>query len=206
LSDSSVDPIVEEKRRLRAIRQILEKDEGHQSLGPADAPVTIVVFSDFECPFCKKLADTLKEISLNRETAHQVRIIFRNMPLDMHSWAELAAETAACVQMQDSLAFWNIHDYLFAHQRELNLENIQSKLVERVASIPNVRAEQVKECVDKRLTAPRIQNDLSLAKLNSVRATPTFFVNGFRVEGAATREHLLTLIQEALNLAHSGQQ
>ena len=80
LNDSAVDPIAEEARRVAAVRQEIEGDDG-ASLGPADAAVTIVVFSDFQCPFCKRFADTLKDVLLDGEIASHVRVVYRNMPI-----------------------------------------------------------------------------------------------------------------------------
>lgn len=197
LNDSTGDPVAEEQSRFRARRQALEDDNGVASFGPANAPVTIVVFSDFQCPYCKRLADTLKQIVLQEK---QVRLLFRNMPLDSHPWAELAAEMAACVQLQDGAAFWRVHDYLFEHQRELRPENVQRQLMVYVGSLPHVRAELVRDCLNRKRRLPQLQKDLALGRANNVRGTPTVFVNGSLVNGGApTKEHLLTLIREAEN-------
>lgn len=136
LNDSTVDPVAEEQSRLAALRRDLEKDDGVASLGPSDARVTLVVFSDFQCPYCSRLASRLKEITAHEK---QVRILFRNMPLDRHPWARPAAEVAACVQMQDTAAFWQVHDYLFEHQGELTPQNLQPRLIGYAGSLPRVQ-------------------------------------------------------------------
>ncbi len=196
LYDSTIDPIVEEKQRQLAMRRDLEKDDGRPSLGPADAPVTIVVFSDFQCPYCRTFAQTLKQIASEEK---RVRFLFRNMPLEIHAWAKPAAEIAACVQMQSRESFWRVHDYLFEHQRELSPENLRPQLMGFISTLRGVRVEQVGECVDKQLARPRIQRDLALAAENKVSGTPSVFVNGQPVtSGAPTREYLLTLIRENL--------
>ncbi len=194
LNDTTIDPIAEEKRLQMQIRHNLEKDDGSPSLGSTNAPVAIVVFSDFQCPYCARLGETMKQISTQEK---RVRFLFRNMPLNMHPWAKQAAETAACVQMQSPEAFWRVHDYLFEHQRELTPDNIGLKLKDFTTSLRSVRASQVGECLDMHLALPRIERDLSLASANKVSGTPTVFVNGQQAAGGApTREYLLTLIRE----------
>jgi protein-disulfide isomerase len=200
LNDSTVDPIGEEQRRIATLRRDLEKDDGVASLGPSGAPVTLVVFSDFQCPYCNQLAHTLKQITAQEK---QVRVLFRHMPLSGHSWARVAAETAACVQIQDAAAFWQLHNYLFEHQREFTPQDVQQRILSYGGSLPGVKAGLLRQCVDEKRESPRIERDLSLARANNVGGTPTVFVNGHAVEGGApTREHLLTLIRETLNEAN----
>ena len=197
LNDSTVNPNVEEERRRLAARKELEKDDGRPALGPADAPVTIVVFSDFQCPYCRKFAETMKQVVSEEK---RVRFLFRNMPLDMHAWAKPAANLAACVQMQNREAFWSVHDYLFDHQQELDPESLPSKMREFLRSLRNIRADKAIECANRGTPAPRIAEDVALASKNKVQGTPTVFVNGRRVNGGSlTREHILTLVQEALS-------
>lgn len=199
LNDSALDPVIEEKRRLMEARRDLEEDDGLPLLGPKNAPVSIVVFSDFQCPYCRRLAETLKQIAWQER---EVRILFRNMPLGNHSWAKQAAETAACVQMQNREAFWRVHDYLFEHQNELTPQNLLHQLTAYLGSIHTVRVEQVRKCVLEQQALPRIQLDLAVAAANKVHGTPTVFVNGQPLNGGTpTREHLLTLIRETLNEA-----
>jgi protein-disulfide isomerase len=196
LIDFAVDPIAEEKRQQSVRRRDLEKDDGRPSLGPPDAPVTIVVFSDFQCPYCSRFAETFKQVSSQEK---RVQFVFRNLPLDMHAWAKPAAVAAGCVQMQDKTAFWRVHDYLFEHQREIDLSNLRPKLMNFVTSIRNVRSEQLRDCMDRQSSLPRIEKDLALASENKVHGTPTIFVNGQPATGGAlTREYLLTLIRENL--------
>lgn len=196
LNDSTADPIAEEQQRQAEMRRHIEKDDGSASLGPSGAPVAVVVFSDFECPYCRKFAETLRQVASEEK---RVRFVFRNLPLEMHPWAKQAAETAACVERQSGEAFWRVHDYLFENQQEITIENLTPRLMGFTGSLRGVRAGQVRECVAKHVSAPRLQGDAALAAALHVTATPTVFVNGERLtSGAPTREHLLTLIREAL--------
>jgi protein-disulfide isomerase len=86
-------------------------DGEYAALGPATAPVTVVVFSDFECPYCKKLRALLAAEPLI--TGGKVRLVFRHMPMQSHKWAQKAAEAAVCAQLQNGDAFWHLHDSLF---------------------------------------------------------------------------------------------
>ena len=201
LHDFTLDPTAEEKRRQAEMRRDLERGDGCASLGPAGAPVTVVVFSDFQCPYCRNFAETLRQVAREEK---RVRFLFRNLPLGMHAWAKPAAEAAACVRDQSGEAFWRVHDYLFAHQEELTPDNLNPRLMGFVRSLHGLRPEQVRTCVEKQLSAPRIQRDVALAAANQVTGTPAVFVNGRRLNGGApTREHLLTLIREALREASS---
>lgn len=196
LNDSTADPIAEEQRRQAEMKRQVEKDDGCASLGPAGAPVTVVVFSDFECPYCRRFAETLRQVASEEK---RVRFLFRNLPLEMHPWARQAAETAACVERQSGEAFWRVHDYLFENQQELTPENLTPRLMGFAGSLRGVRPGQVRECVAKHVSAPRLYGDAALAAALHVSGTPTVFVNGERLgSGAPTREHLLTVIREAL--------
>ena len=196
LNDLTIDPIDEEKRQAAARRNNLERDDGHPALGRSDAPITMVVFSDFQCPYCKSFAETAKQI-ISEDS--QIKLIFRNMPLSMHQWARSAAELGVCVQMQKPQAFWQVHDYFFEHQQKLNAGNLLPQTLEFVKSEAKLSLEPLQSCMNTKLASAQLDRDLALAEANQVQGTPTVFVNGKRVNGAPTREHLLTLIHEVLH-------
>ena len=117
LLDSSLDPEEEARIETGKIAANLSRGDG-ASRGLADAPVTLVLFSDFQCPFCSQMAAGLINDILPKER-ERVRLIFRNFPLEGHPWARAAAEAMACVREQNEDGFWALHDYVFAHQSEL---------------------------------------------------------------------------------------
>ncbi len=117
LLDTRIDPEVEDRRRKQEFEAALNRGD-FPVLGPADAPVTITVFSDFQCPYCARFAQVLEKDVLPREGSN-VRVVFREFPLQMHPWARPAAQTAVCVAQQNHQYFWKLHDYLFDHQREI---------------------------------------------------------------------------------------
>src|SRR5271170_5637300 len=125
--DTSVDPVEEERQKNAALMAGLAQNKG-SGKGPDRALVTVVEFSDFQCPYCRKLADLMDHLPPAEKD--QIRIVFHHMPLAMHPWARAAAEGAACAQLQNSEGFWTLHDQLFRHQNEITQENIKRKLVD----------------------------------------------------------------------------
>lgn len=125
LLDTALNPMEEERAKNGRIMKGLT-ERAVATRGPDDAPVTIVEFSDFQCPFCRKFAQMLEEaVSGNTEMA---RVIFRHFPLRNHAWARVAAEGAACAGLQNPRGFWSLHDALFRNQDVITAENIKDKL------------------------------------------------------------------------------
>lgn len=196
LLDSHVDPVEEEWRHARELAADLAKGDA-ASLGPKDAPVTLVLFSDFQCPFCSQMAAGLMREILPSE-GDKIRLIFRNFPLPMHPWARAAAEAAACARTQGDKYFWPLHDYIFTHQRELTAANMTSKLTEQAAAVEGFDAARLKACVDRKETAAKVDQDLALGKEMQISGTPTLFINGQRVTGYRAAE-IRTLIREHIS-------
>lgn len=191
--DSNGDPAEQARQHTRAIAAALNKP-GAASVGSADAPVTLVLFSDFECPFCSQMATGLRRDILP-EAGDNVRLVFRNFPLPMHPWARLAADGAACARAQDEGYFWPIHDYLFDHQPDLTPDNVESKISERAAELDGFDPARFRSCIDARESAPSIEEDLALGNEMKVSATPTLFINGQKVTGYRA-EQIRTMIME----------
>ena len=124
-----------------------------------------------------------------------VLLIFRQFPLEMHPWARAAAEATACAQAQNDKYFWPLHDYLFAHQRELSLDNMTAKLSGVAAAIEGFDQIRFQTCVDKKEMSAKVEQDVALGNELKVTGTPTLFVNGQRVSGYRT-EQIRTLIRE----------
>lgn len=196
LFDLKVDPLAEERAQAERLRKTLTAGDP-PSVGPADAPVTIVEFSDFECPFCKRMADVLEKQVLPAQ-GKSVRIVFRNFPLPMHPWAKTAAQITECAAMQKPAAFWKLHDYLFANQQTLSKDNIHDQAVAFVESNTDIDKAQFESCVDRDMAAGPVAQDVDMGQKNGVRATPTIFINGTRYEGAKDAAQLSSLIQQAM--------
>jgi len=127
----------------------------------------------------------------------KIRLIFRNFPLPMHPWARAAAEAAACARMQDDRYFWQLHDYIFTHQRDLSAANMSSKLSEQAAGLEGFDVAQFQACIDNKETTAKVDRDVEFGKQLKVEATPTLFINGQRVSGYRAEE-IRTLVREHL--------
>ncbi|KFE66266.1 DsbA family protein [Hyalangium minutum] len=145
------------------------------SLGPADAKVTVEVWSDFQCPFCARGATTAKE--LRAKYGDQVRLVFRHQPLPMHGQARLAA--AASMAAHEQGRFWEFHDALFANQRALDRASLEA-----LAAKLNLDMERFKRSLDSSTWSNYVDTEVAEAQRRGVRGTPTFFVNGQPITGA----------------------
>ena len=149
--------------------------------GPADAPVTIVEFADFECPFCAH-AFTVLETMVNTTYKGKVKVIFKAYPLNVHPWALKAAEAAECARLQNPAAFWDFARYFYTNQGSININNIQQN-VDKLAKQQKLDAPSLKACMDSPQTEAHVKQDQNDGNSIHVSSTPTFFVNGIPVVG-----------------------
>jgi protein-disulfide isomerase len=153
------------------------------SFGTPGAPVVIVVFSDFQCPYCREEAKVLRE-NLAKEYPTQVRVYFRDFPLtQIHPWAKAAAMAGRCVFRQDALKFWDYHDWIFDKQAEINGDNLKDKVLEWGKS-KGLDPVGLGRCMDTKATEGDVDKSIEAAKELNVDRTPYLFVNGRRVPGA----------------------
>jgi protein-disulfide isomerase len=198
LSDSNIDPA----KVGGDISPALLSDGPFPALGPANAPATLTVFSDFECPYCARFYAMLKQDILPAEKGN-VRLVFRFFPLPMHPWARAAAEAAACAQDQRADHFWKLHDYMFEHQRDLNSDNLIAKLTEAAKALPGFDEAKFHACVAGKKSAPRVDRDVAFAGEYGIQGTPTLFVNGRRLESVVSAEQVLTFIRQLGEPVHT---
>jgi Na+/H+ antiporter NhaA len=157
--------------------------------GSDDAPVTLVEYGDFECPYCGQAEPIVREL-LN-DFGHDVRYVFRHLPLsDVHPHAELAAEAAEAAD--DQGAFWPMHDLLFEHQDALEPKNLMSYAEELGLDV-----DRFTEALRRHEHAGRVASDVDDADMSGVSGTPTFFVNGLRHQGAYDIETLTAAVRLA---------
>src|SRR5271154_385571 len=149
--------------------------------GPADAPVTIVEFADFECPYCAHAFSVLEAL-VSTKYKNNVKVIFKNYPLNVHPWAMKAAEAAECARLQNPAAFWDFARYFYTNQGSINAKNVQDT-VDKLAKAQNLDAPSLKACMNNPQTEARIKQDQLDGNTIHVSSTPTFFVNGIPVVG-----------------------
>jgi predicted DsbA family dithiol-disulfide isomerase len=147
---------------------------GAPFLGKADAPVTLVVFSDFQCPFCSKVEPLLDEVL--KKNPDTVKIVFKHLPLQMHKQAKPAALAAIAAQEQGK--FWQMHDALFAVSKKLSKETI-----EKAAQDIGLDMDKFKKDLASPATLEKLKKDMIDAGKASVSGTPTLFINGRQVKG-----------------------
>lgn len=168
------------------------------AFGPAEAKVTLVVFSDFQCPYCREFAKTLRE-KVPAKYGGQVRVVFEHFPIPaIHKWALAGAEAGACVAAMNKDAFWPYHDWLFEHQGEINPENLKVKSV-GYAKAHGLEEARLSNCIDMHGAAAEVKKEMEAGQALGVQQTPSFFVNGRLVAGALPWDNLQAVIQLELN-------
>ncbi|MGE5375734.1 MAG: DsbA family protein [Bacteroidota bacterium] len=164
--------------------------DGFPTLGPADAPITIVEFSDYQCPFCRRWHQEVYKQLLNAYPG-KIRIVYRSLPLtSIHPDAQAAAEAAMCAGEQD--AYWNYHDKLFSS------DSLDTQTFVQYAQDLSLNVEQFKSCITEQKYKDAIQADSKFAIDLGVRSTPTFFINGLALVGAQPLDVFKQVIDKEL--------
>lgn len=156
--------------------------QGEPAMGTPGAPVVIVEFSDFQCPYCKEEAKVLRT-NLISTYPKEVRLYFKTFPLaQIHNWAKPAAIAAHCIYKLNPDLFWDYHDWIFEHQTEVTLENLKDKVME-FAKDKQVDALKLSRCIDTKETEAEVDKTIAEAQALGVGGTPTLFVNGRQLVG-----------------------
>jgi protein-disulfide isomerase len=173
VSDLTKDPLAETRAHIEL------KDA--PSLGDPNAPVTLVEFSDFECPVCRSLHGALRGLLPNYP---QVRVVFKDFPLEsLHPWARTAALAGRCAYQQDPKAFWKVYDSIYDQQELISASNAWSKMTDFAADA-GLNAETFKACMASPEAAAAIDASRANGQRLEVNSTPTVFINGRRLVGA----------------------
>ncbi len=150
-------------------------------LGDPNAPITLVEYSDFECPVCRNLHDALRGLLPNYP---QVKVVFKDFPLEtLHPWARSAALAGRCAYQLDPKAFWKVYDLIYDNQDLISAANAYDKMLE-FAGQAGLGQEAFKACMTSPQAAQAIDASVANGNLLEVRSTPTIFVNGRRIVGA----------------------
>lgn len=172
--------------------------DGAPIRGTADAPVTLVEFSDFHCPFCKRVQPTLTQVL--EKYPGKVRLLFRHLPLDaLHPQARNAAEASWCAQDQGK--FWEYHDLLFANAPKAAEDDLT-----HYAEQSNLDVKKFEFCLSQNMHRDSIQRDIDEATKLGMSGTPAFFINGRSLSGAQPMEKFVQIIDEELARAAVGGQ
>ena len=174
---------------LDAPRQRVEVLPDDPAKGPVDAPIVLVEFSDFQCPFCQRATGTLAELIDRYED--QIRLVYKDYPLPRHAQAFKAAEAGNCAHEQGM--FWEFHDKMFGSQDALDVPALKS-----YASELGLEAASFSACLDEGRYTRRVQQDTQIGQRYGVSSTPTVFINGRPVMGAAPLETFDQIIREEL--------
>jgi len=176
--------------------------QGKPVRGPKDAKVTIVEFSDFQCPYCARAHQTMSE-QVMKEYDGKVKLVYKNYPLPFHPWAEPAAVAAACAFDQDPEAFWKLYDYFFTNQQQLNPQNVKEKATEQLKGT-KVNMEKWNDCVDNKKTLDKVKADMAEGQTVGVSGTPAFLINGRKISGAQPFQNFKAVIDDELQRSSGG--
>jgi len=163
------------------------------SKGAAEgAPITIVEFSDFQCPFCSRANASVDQVM--KEYSGKVRLVFRHFPLDFHKEAQKASEASLCAHDQGK--FWEMHDLLFANQQQLGVADLKKH-----ATTLKLDTAKFNKCLDSGEKAQIVKDDMAEGQKAGVSGTPAFFINGILLSGAQPFEEFKSVIDEELKTA-----
>jgi len=168
-------------------------EAGRPARGKANAPVTIIEFSDYECPFCKRASTTVAQVL--KTYGDQVRLVHRDFPLDFHRTARPAAEAATCANDQGK--FWEYQDKLWES------ENLSDDKLKGLAKDVGLDEKKFDECLQKKPHSANIDKDMADGQDAGVSGTPAFFINGRMISGAQPFEKFKEIIDD--ELSHAGQ-
>ena len=171
-------------------RAKLEKGVNGPAKGPAKAAVTIVEFSDMQCPHCAKAASSIDQLLAQEPDAH---FIFQNFPLPAHNWAEKAAGYVDCVGRASNDAVWKFIQKTFDEQANITEANADEKL-KAIATASGANGDEVAACAAKPDTKARVEASVALGKSVDVNATPTLFINGRNVPGGTPVDLLKKIV------------
>ncbi|MFZ0798173.1 MAG: thioredoxin domain-containing protein [Terriglobales bacterium] len=171
-------------------RAKLEKGMTGPAKGPAKAAVTIVEFSDMQCPHCQKAAAGIEQLLAQEPEAH---FVFQNFPLPAHNWAEKAADYVDCVGRASNDAVWKFIQKTFDEQANITEANIDEKL-KAIATASGANGDEIAACAAKPDTNARVEASIALGKSVGVNGTPALFINGRNVPGGAPLDVLKKIV------------
>ena len=174
------------------------KTDNQPFLGTPGAPVTLIEFADFQCPYCKQEAGVVRN-ELMAAFPGQIQLIYMDYPLEsMHPFARGAAIMGRCIYTQNNDSFWNYHDWIFQHQAEITAENLRTMALDYAKTDKNLDITSLTACMTA--PEPRAQVDRTIAMGDALKlnATPTFFINGRRLVGTISLDNLKIVVEDEI--------
>ncbi|MBI3782136.1 MAG: DsbA family protein [Deltaproteobacteria bacterium] len=188
LEDLTVDPFAAVMKKIDL--------KGRAFKGPKDAKVTIVEYSDYQCPYCSRGYNTIEKEVL-KEYGDKVKFYYKNLPLSFHPYAEPAAIAAECASMQKEAAFWKVYSFFFENQKDMNPQNVKEKALEQLKGT-GVDEAKFNDCFDNKKSLERIKADSAEAQALGISGTPGFIINGRALKGAYPFPQFKTIIDDEL--------
>jgi protein-disulfide isomerase len=155
--------------------------EDRATIGPATAPITIVEFGDFQCPYCARAFNEIETV-VNTTHKDRVRLIWKNFPLNVHPWAEQGAVAAECAREQNPASFWTFARNLYRDQNEINPQNLRTHIDSYVGSL-GLDTKAMNACILGKTAEARVAQDMKDGTAAHISSTPTFLINGIPVIG-----------------------
>jgi len=170
------------------------KTEGAPSFGTQGAPVVLVEFSDFECPYCKEEASMLRA-NIPAGYLKSVHLYFKEFPLEnIHPWAKAGAIAGRCVARQSNDEFWAFHDWIFLHQGDITEQNFKDQVMGWAKLERAINTAALGQCMDTKATEADVNRSIEEGHALGIGQTPTLFVNGRKLEGAVDWPTLKNII------------
>lgn len=184
----------DEKKKLEAtydkpLVPEIRKDESF--MGPNDAPLTLVEYSDFECPFCSRGYKTVRDL-MNKYKG-KIRVVYKHLPLSFHKSAMLAAQYYEAIRLQDAKKAYKFHDMIFENQRGLKKGE---KFLRGLAKKVGANMKKIKKDLNSKFVMERIEQDKKEAAKFGMQGTPGFLLNGIPVKGAYPASHFYGIVDE----------
>ncbi len=186
-----------DKQRMEKAKENLSKMNLQNApvKGAPAAKVTIVEYTDFQCPFCSRGYATVEQ--LLKDYDGKVKVVYKALPLNIHNWAEDSAVAAACVADQNKDAFWKYYSFFFQNQTTIKKDTLNEKVMS-MAKENALDEAALKTCIDTKKTLPMVQADMKEAQTLGFNSTPSFMVNGTPVIGAKPIEEFKQIIDAEL--------
>ncbi len=167
-------------------------------LGIPGAPVTVVEFGDFQCPYCKQEAATVRT-QLMQAFPGDVQLFYMDYPLaSIHPYARSAAVLGRCIYSQNNGSFWAYHDWIFEHQDEITPENLREKTLDFAKTDKNLSPGTLTACAVSQQAGSEVDRSVALGEKLGINATPTLFVNGRRMVGTVSLEDLKMVVEHEI--------